>query len=357
MLILNLPITYKSIKRFMQTSTKQKISSNKEVKTPESSSTNETGRANISNTKQEVDNKDKQPFSSEKQNNALGYQENQANMSTSMENKSNNNNPNDIEIVERKAQKDTISIENNSNKTTSMDIEQIDANKDIPIKDIDLSIYLTPEQRKDIEITVKQKMEEIRNKLSGKNNKVSETVEKNKIDKIDEVINTTFNEHLINSSYATEVKLVDATIKSVSASLDTISNALGTEIKKSDELAKEWKKNINSLDIFIKSLSSWKKTFGWSVCLLTVLAMLWKMGALRSIPNFLGQLTHIVPDVLSPLTKQSSSDIAKEHVSTTLHTVLDTPLTPLTIVTGVGVLTLGVGLLKTIAWVIQRAPK
>lgn len=61
--------------------------------------------------------------------------------------------------------------------------------------------------------------------------------------------------------------------------------------------------------------------------------------------------------VLRRWTNYTSDSLAKEQVSHTLHTVLDTPLTPPTIVTGVGALTLGVGLLKLVAWVIQRAPK
>jgi len=77
------------------------------------------------------------------------------------------------------------------------------------------------------------------------------------------------------------------------------------------------------------------------------------MGALRAIPNFLSNMITIVPSGgIHPV-----KEISKEGVSNTLHTMMETPLTPLTIVASIGILTLGIGTLKIIAWILQRSPK
>lgn len=147
-----------------------------------------------------------------------------------------------------------------------------------------------------------------------------------------------------------EVSMTDVVMKS-------ITDSLGKQVNKSDELAKEWKSNISNLDTFIKGLSAWKRVIGYTACLLTIGAFLWKMGALLAIPNFLSNMIRIVPAILPSGGIHPVKEISKEGMSNTLHTMMETPLTPLTIVASIGILTLGIGTLKIIAWILQRSPK
>jgi hypothetical protein len=111
-----------------------------------------------------------------------------------------------------------------------------------------------------------------------------------------------------------EVSMTDVVMKS-------ITDSLGKQVNKSDDLAKEWKSNISNLDTFIKGLSAWKRVIGYTACLLTIGAFLWKMGA---IPNFLSNIISIVPAILPSGGIHPVKEISKEAMSNTLHTMMET---------------------------------
>lgn len=157
-----------------------------------------------------------------------------------------------------------------------------------------------------------------------------------------------------------EALLTDTVVKVATAHLDEISTRLGANIQKSTELANEWKLHISALDSYIKTLSTlpFKKTLKYTACLLTIGAFLWKMGALRAIPDFLSSaLSLISTPTLSTTHVTNSINIPKPNIESTLKVIMETPMTPFAIVTGVGVLTVGLGLLKATLWVLRKAPK
>jgi hypothetical protein len=112
-----------------------------------------------------------------------------------------------------------------------------------------------------------------------------------------------------------EVSMTDVVMKSITANVESIADSLGKQVNKSDELAKEWKSNISNLDTFIKGLSTWKRVIGYTACLLTIGAFLWKMGALRAIPNFLSNMINIVPAILPSGDIHPVKEISKEGMN------------------------------------------
>jgi hypothetical protein len=83
--------------------------------------------------------------------------------------------------------------------------------------------------------------------------------------------------------------------------------------------------------------------------------MLWKMGAMRSIPNFMTNMISLMP---TPRVSPSALDKDIPLPSTrSLQAIMESPLTPLTIVTGIGVITISLGVLNLIAWTLRRIPK
>lgn len=69
---------------------------------------------------------------------------------------------------------------------------------------------------------------------------------------------------------STGARITDVTLKSISTNVESIVNSLGYQINTSDALAKEWKENISTLDSFIKTLKSWKRTITVGLCLITL---------------------------------------------------------------------------------------
>jgi hypothetical protein len=155
----------------------------------------------------------------------------------------------------------------------------------------------------------------------------------------------------------TQAKLTDLAMKSMVASIDTIAESLGKQITKSNELTKAWKAHIANLDTFISKLSSWKRLLGSAACLITIGLFIWKMGGMRAIPDFLTNMIGVVPGIVQEATSKTTKETSKEGLNLTIDTIMETPLTPITIVTGVGLLTIGIGMLKIIAWAIRKAPK
>lgn len=158
-----------------------------------------------------------------------------------------------------------------------------------------------------------------------------------------------------------EVLLADLTVKTISGNLDEVNDRLNLQIKKSEELAKEWTEQIKKLEAYTESLKTiqWKKMLTYSICTLTVLAFLWKMVSLRSIPNFLGNLGGFLLDSstsgnVSDYNIPSPSNIPKPSMDS-IKLFMESPITPVAFVASVGSVTLVVGTLKLIVWVLRKA--
>jgi hypothetical protein len=154
-----------------------------------------------------------------------------------------------------------------------------------------------------------------------------------------------------------EAKLTDVALKSMIASADTILQASGKQVTRSKELTEIWKAHITKLDTYISKLSSWKRTLGYGACLVTVGLFIWKIGAMRAIPDFLTNMIGIVPSLAQEAGCKTAKETSKEGFNHTFDTIMETPLTPIAIVTGVGLLTVGIAMLKIVAWALRRAPK
>lgn len=126
--------------------------------------------------------------------------------------------------------------------------------------------------------------------------------------------------------------------------LEELATLLNKEITKSADLAKEWKLHIKALDKYIKSLSKlpWKKIIGYSACFFTIIAFLYKMGTLRIIPDFVSGVINILP---TPSIKNITEDLPKPQTETTLNIIMESPITPLALITGVGVLAIYLGVI------------
>jgi hypothetical protein len=137
--------------------------------------------------------------------------------------------------------------------------------------------------------------------------------------------------------------------------LEELATRLNKEITKSADLAKEWKLHIKALDEYIKSLSKlpWKKIIGYSACFFTIIAFLYKMGTLR-IPDFFSGVINILP---TPSIKNITEDLPKPQTETTLSIIMESPITPLALITGVGVLAISLTTLKALVWALRTIPK
>lgn len=100
-----------------------------------------------------------------------------------------------------------------------------------------------------------------------------------------------------------------------------------------------------------------------SVCLFGFGLMLWKMGAFRAIPNFMSNMISLMPIPTPSVPSNGFHGVGKDiplPSTKSFQAVMESPLTPLTIVTGVGIVTIGLGALKVIAWTLRtlrRIPK
>lgn len=158
-----------------------------------------------------------------------------------------------------------------------------------------------------------------------------------------------------------EALMSDVTMRTFVAHIDEISNQLGKEIKKSTELAVEWQSHIKNVDDYIKSLSNipWKKILTYSACLLTIGAFLYKMAAWRMIPNFVSNVISFIPSSVSTATPSANviREVPKPNIENTINTIMQTPLTPITIVTCLGGMTVAMVIVKGLVWVLRKVPK
>jgi hypothetical protein len=208
---------------------------------------------------------------------------------------------------------------------------------------------ITPKNKDQIEITQYLNTEDINN------------IEKKVTHTLDELRNNNQSTEYIASNpkihtkndLSFEAKTTDIIMKSTIASLDQLGKRLDKDITKSHSLAVEWKSHINKLDSLIKNMGSYQKYVAWGACIMTTFFFLYKCGKLRAIPDFLSNMINITPNIIQD-SHISYSDIKPEKI---MHTLMETPLTPITLVSSIGVITISLLTLKTIVWVLQRTPK
>lgn len=162
-------------------------------------------------------------------------------------------------------------------------------------------------------------------------------------------------EPLVMESYGKEIMVTDVVCKTFVANMEELGQNLGKDIEKSATLAVEWKEQIKATDTYIKSLKGlpWKRLMTWSSCLLLLGGFLWKMGMMRALPDFAGSFLNVIPK-LTPSNISSVKEIPKPSATNIVETLAHTPLTPIGIVAGVGVITVSLGILKGLVWVFRK---
>ena len=168
-------------------------------------------------------------------------------------------------------------------------------------------------------------------------------------------------EPFIIPTFTKESLLADSVIKTVTANVDAISERLGVQIEKSAELTHQWKTHLLNLDKFIESLNGmqWKKIATWTACSITIAAFLWKMGALRKIPHFLGSMVDIIP--VSGFAKKgtqivgdANTPVPSLNLENAYSAILDTPLMPVVLVGSITVIGFTLGALKGVLWALRK---
>lgn len=238
--------------------------------------------------------------------------------------------------------------------TTSTDIPQV-AQAPIPSTEISLQEY-----ERQVEENLAQYTRNNMRKSQKTNNDVSLGNETNEPPRDLPVSEPIVFYHPPN--LGAHAKVAETVITSVSTSVLEIADKMNIEVKQSQELAQELKKDVKELDTWLNSLPkmSWVNFFKVSATVLTIGAFLWKMGALRSVPYLASNLITAVPMPkldISKLGNVTPSSVPLPKPETTIQTLMETPLTPFGLVAFTGTLTLAVGSLKVLAWVLRKTPK
>jgi hypothetical protein len=152
-----------------------------------------------------------------------------------------------------------------------------------------------------------------------------------------------------------EAQGTDLAMKGIINHIEELGNKTNIKIEKSQELTQLWKDYIHSLDAYIKS-KNLSKYLKWAACITTIGLFVFKMGLARKIPEFFfSALSNI--SIPSAQTMGNHLQSAGSHVKpneSTLNALMETPLTPLMILTGVGGLTITMGILKATLWVLRK---
>lgn len=79
---------------------------------------------------------------------------------------------------------------------------------------------------------------------------------------------------------------------------------------------------------------------------------------MRMIPNFTSNIISAFPTPTQTMSNiPKVIETPKPSIDTTIRAVMETPLTPLATVTGVGIMTIFAGSLKLALWILRKNPK
>jgi hypothetical protein len=156
-------------------------------------------------------------------------------------------------------------------------------------------------------------------------------------------------------TFNTEILALDILCKKITRDAEELSTRLGYQIEKSVELTSKWEKLKTDLDNYLKTLDSskMKKLLTYGACISTVIYFTYQMGLYRKLPDFaLSLASHIPLPSFNSSIENLPKSIPAPSMSNTLHELANIPLTPLTIITGVGVFVTGLAMLRVSLWVV-----
>jgi hypothetical protein len=150
---------------------------------------------------------------------------------------------------------------------------------------------------------------------------------------------------------------IDLSIKAAVIELERIGNSLGIQMEKSAELASKWEGIKNKLDIYIKSLQevSYRKVLTYTAGSIAIVYFIYQCSLYRKLPDFLISIASHIP--LPNIKGSSEIPVPKPTVESTIDKIANIPLTPLGIITGVGFIVTGLGILRATVWVIRKLRK
>lgn len=120
---------------------------------------------------------------------------------------------------------------------------------------------------------------------------------------------------------------------------NAVGAALGKDLTKSKELADDWRRHINALDAYIKSLQGlpWSKMLSYSACFLLIGTFIWEMGIWRAFPDFLSTAIKLIPTtgMSSTTIQETVAELPKPSVTSTMNAIAKSPVAVFGIVAGV----------------------
>lgn len=170
-------------------------------------------------------------------------------------------------------------------------------------------------------------------------------------------INNNSKDPIINLSVISqspEVISLDQFMKLTVNQLDVLSEKVGINLEKSQELTSKWDKLKLKLDAYIKSLkdTNYKKIFTIASCISAALYFSYQMGLYRKIPDFVTTLVSNIPTPNFTSTTPKAADVL--DVESAITKIKDYPLTPLTIVTSIGTIATTLMILRASLWLIRK---
>lgn len=181
--------------------------------------------------------------------------------------------------------------------------------------------------------------------------------------------NTTTNEYLSPEAmppiseykfYTKEAAINMAIIRGVATNTILVAGKLKIAVITSDELKLKIEEAVHKVDEveaeFKKQTQEWwkQKWFTYTASSVLILFVVYKMFEYKAVPNFLGAIGEVAKD---GATVDNLKDLHKPSLENTIKAIAETPIAPLTILTVVGALTISIGFLRAITFILRRVPK
>ena len=166
--------------------------------------------------------------------------------------------------------------------------------------------------------------------------------------------------------YTKEAERTDSILRGIVTNLTVCGDRLNMEIEKLENLRIQWQESIAKSDKLMDDFnqvtqSFWKKKwFTVSVSTITIAFFLFQMYKYKALPNFVGLVIDAGSSIFTSATKDNVPDIAtmpKPSLQNTIKVIAETPLAPLTILTGVGLFTISLGALRFATFILKKMPK
>lgn len=166
--------------------------------------------------------------------------------------------------------------------------------------------------------------------------------------------------------FTPEAEITDRILKGIVANLQVCNERLNLNLSQSEALRTEWedlnKKNDKLMNDFNNLTKPfWKrKWFTISASTITLAFFLFQMYKFKALPNFIGMAVDIGSSLFQSTAEESKKEITNlpiSNIQNTIKIIAETPVAPLTILTGVGIFTVSLGVLRLATFILRKIPK